>query len=81
MLKVRVTDIDWDADEGIDLPLNVEIELEGFDPLDFPEEYTDEEYTDYLWAIENDILENLAETYGFCVEGFDYEVEGGLNNE
>ena len=76
MLKVWVFDIEWDADEGIDLPNDVVLELNVERP-----KLEEDDMMFWTTQLEIMMMDRLAEDYGFCVEGLAYEIIGGLNDE
>ena len=59
-MKFRVTNIDWDADEDVDLPEELVIELNS-------------EYISPTEDIEDSICRQLSDTYGLKVESVDFE--------
>lgn len=63
MVKVKCTEIQWDTDGDKELfeslPKEVEITLD---------DYTEGDYLD------DELADTLSDFYGFCVEGYNYEI-------
>lgn len=66
-MQIRVCNIDWDCDEedysGLGLPEEDVIEI----PVEEDDSMTDEELQDI-------ISDTLSEMYGFCQNGFVYDI-------
>lgn len=61
-MLINVTDIKWDTDgEEVDLPDEEQIDLDISNESDWDE-------------IEEEISNYLSDTYGFCHDGFNYDV-------